>query len=230
MADTDIDKLDSDGDGIVLSDNMLVCALTNRQIKATEKECTLQSMIAMMIDEYGFALEDMERDFKIKYSDLDDKPRSQKLDLAIFNSGKAHNADQLIRFIIVAKDAKVKPTDTKAGVEATTANVLANTGCEFACWTNGEDLQYIYCTEDDYGNVGECVNVSDFPAKGQTMEDLENQSERAVPRKPANELYGMYISGILQRNNCHFPRGSRDRKMEQIRKRTTTKITIYGTT
>ena len=102
---------------IVLGENEMVCSLTNKVVKATDKEMTLQSMIAMMTEEYGFAPEDMERDFKIKYEDAnEDKSKTQKVDLAIFNAGHAHDADKLIRFIIVAKDAKVKPNDKKAGV------------------------------------------------------------------------------------------------------------------
>lgn len=172
---------------IVLGENEMVCSLTNRVVKATDKEMTLQSMIAMMTEEYGFAPEDMERDYKVKYEDMDSgKTKTQKVDLAIFNAGHAHDADELIRFIVVAKDAKVKPNDKKNGVEATTENILCTTDCEFACWTNGEDLQYVHAFEDDFGQVT-CEAISDFPAEGQTFEDLEAQGERAVPRKPANE-------------------------------------------
>ena len=172
---------------IVLGENEMVCSLTNRVVKATDKEMTLQSMIAMMAEEYGFAAEDMERDFKVKYEDQDSgKTKTQKVDLAIFNAGHAHDADELIRFIIVAKDAKVKPNDKKAGVEATTENILGATECEFACWTNGEDLQYVHAGEDDFGQVS-FEAISDFPGEGQTLEDLEAQGERAMPRKPANE-------------------------------------------
>ena len=139
---------------IVLGENEMVCSLTNKVVKATDKEMTLQSMIAMMTEEYGFAPEDMERDFKVKYEDAnEDKSKTQKVDLAIFNAGHAHDADELIRFIIVAKDAKVKPNDKKAGVEATTEGILCSTDCDFACWTNGEDLQYVYSYEDDFGQV-----------------------------------------------------------------------------
>lgn len=172
---------------IVLAENEMVCSLTNRVVKVTEKEMTLQSMIAMMTEEYGFASEDMERDFKVKYMDADTgNTKTQKVDLAVFYAGKAHDTDQLIRFIIVAKDAKVKPNDKSKGVEATIEPILFGTDCEFGCWTNGEDLQYVYKYEDDFGQAS-CENISDFPACGQTFEDLEAQGERAMPRKPANE-------------------------------------------
>ncbi len=187
MATKENDNTATSQNEIVLGENEMVCSLTNRVVKATDKEMTLQSIIAMMAEEYGFASEDMERDFKVKYEDQDSgKTKTQKVDLAIFNAGHAHDASELIRFVIVAKDAKVKPNDKKAGVEATTDNILCATDCEFACWTNGEDLQYVHACEDDFGQVT-CEAISDFPGEGQTLADLEAQGERAMPRKPANE-------------------------------------------
>ena len=172
---------------IVLEENEMICTLTNRKVKSTDKELTLQSMIEMMAEEYGFATEDMERDYKVKYDDPDsDKAKTQKVDLAIFEEGRAHDVANLIRIIVVAKDAKVKPEDKKNGVTATLENILFCTDCEFGCWTNGEDLQYVHAKEDAYGQT-ELEDLSDFPAKGQTLEDLEKEGERAMPRKPANE-------------------------------------------
>ena len=174
-------------DELVLEDNQLVCALTNKVVKATDKELTLQSMIDMMAEEYGFAPEDMERDFRVTYKEPDsDKSRAQAVDLAIFDAGKAHVVENLIRFVVVAKDAKVKPTDAKKGVDAMLDNILTFTDCKFGCWTNGEDLHYRYYTEDDFGQA-ETQDISDFPANGQTLADLEAQGDRAMPRKPANE-------------------------------------------
>lgn len=187
MATKEKDNIAASQNEIVLGENEMVCSLTNRVVKATDKEMTLQSMIAMMAEEYGFASEDMERDFKVKYEDPNSgKTKTQKVDLAIFNAGHAHDTDELIRFIIVAKDAKVKPTDKKSGVEATTDNILCTTDCEFACWTNGEDLKYVHACEDSFGQVT-CEDISDFPGESQTLADLEAQGERAMPRKPANE-------------------------------------------
>ena len=174
-------------DEIVVGENELVCSLTNKVVKATDKERTLQDMISMLTEEYGFALEDIERDFRVKYEDVDTgNSKTQRVDLAVFEEGREHVSENLIRFVIVAKDAKVKSTDKKNGVEATLDNILFATDCEFACWTNGDDLHYRHKIEDNFGNT-ESEDISDFPAAGQTLEDLEAQGERAMPRKPANE-------------------------------------------
>ena len=41
---------------IVLNENEIVCLLTNKIVKVTEKETNLQYMIQMMSEEYGFPI------------------------------------------------------------------------------------------------------------------------------------------------------------------------------
>ncbi len=171
---------------IVLEDGELVCALTGRIVKSSDKELALQSMIDMLTVEYGFPAEDIERDFKFKYENQDGAKKTTKLDLAVFSHGMAHDADNLIRAIIVAKDAKVKADDRKAGAIATLEATLTFTDCEFGCWTNGDDLQFLHSIEDDWGQI-ELESLSDFPGMGQTLADLVEAGEKAAPRKPANE-------------------------------------------
>ena len=64
---------------IVLEDNELVCMLTNEVKKIKAVEDNLQSIILMLNEEYGFDLEDMERDFTIEYIDPDtERPENSK--------------------------------------------------------------------------------------------------------------------------------------------------------
>ena len=171
---------------IVLNEDQLICILTNKIVKATEKESNLQFMIQTMSEEYGFALEDMQRDFSFKYTDEEDKKRTAKVDLAIFGHGKAHEADNLIRAVIVAKDSKVKATDNRSGMMASLETILTYTDCEFGCWTNGEDLHFLGNFEDKWGQAT-IEEISDFPAVNQTLDDLIASGDKAAPRKPANE-------------------------------------------
>lgn len=171
---------------IVLEDGQLVCSLTGRILKVTDKELALQSMIDMLTLEYGFPAEDIEREFTVKYENEDGANRRAKLDLAVFSHGMAHDEDNLIRAIIVAKDAKVKADDRTKGAIATLEPILTFTECEFGCWTNGDDLQFLHRIVDDWDQV-ELESLSDFPAMGQTLQDLVEAGEKAAPRKPANE-------------------------------------------
>lgn len=171
---------------VVLNENEIVCLLTNKVVKVTDKEISLQYMIQMMSEEYGFQMDDMQRDFTIKYTDEEGKKKSAKVTLAIFEHGKTHVAENLIRAIVVAKDAKVKPGDKSGGVMASLEGVLTYTDCEFGCWTNGEDLQFLAKVEDQWGQVN-IEDFTDFPAAGQSLVDLINEGDKAAPRKPANE-------------------------------------------
>ena len=171
---------------IVLSEDQVICALTNNPVKATEKELNLQSMILMMTEEYNFALEDMERNFSFKYVDDEDKKRTGKVDLAIFEKGKGHDVINMIRFVIVAKDSGVKPGAKKNGALDTMTPILTFTDCDFGLWTNGEDLQYMHCMTDALGQIT-VEDLSDFPSEGQTLDDLVKAGERGITRKPANE-------------------------------------------
>lgn len=172
---------------VVLDENQMICALTNKIVKVTDKELTLQSMITMLTDEYGFSLDDMERDFSVKFEDQDEgRSRTMKVSIAVFEEGRGHDVENMIRFVQVVKDAKVKDTDQKQGVAALLEPILLNTNCEFGCWTNGEDLHYMHGVEDEYHYMT-CEDITDFPAYDQTFEQLVAQGDRSVPRKPANE-------------------------------------------
>src|ERR1035437_7934956 len=95
---------------IVLNDNQIICALTDAIKPAKSKELTLQSLIAMLNEEYGFEMSDMKRDFNFTYIDPDGKTKRTKIDLAVFDAGKPHDADGLIRICIV-NDDKTKSKD-----------------------------------------------------------------------------------------------------------------------
>ena len=171
---------------IVLNENEIVCLLTNKIVKITEKETNLQYMIQMMSEEYGFPMEDMQRDISFKFEDEEGKKKTGKVTLAIFENGKEHVVENMIRAIVIAKDAKVKDTDKNGGVMATLSDILTYTDCDFGCWTNGEDLKFIAEMEDEWGQVDIC-DYTDFPSFGQSLEDLIQQGDKAAPRKPANE-------------------------------------------
>ncbi len=171
---------------IVLEDNQIICALTDAIKPAKSKEQTLQSLIAMLNEEYGFEMNDMERDFSFTYIDADGKTKRTKIDLVVFEAGKPHDADGLIRICIV-NDDKTKAKDSRKGVEATLQAILeASENCEFGLWTNGDEFHFLQREMDEWSQVN-CNDISDFPGAGQTMEDLEKWADKIKPRKPAND-------------------------------------------
>ncbi len=172
---------------IVLEDNQLVCILTDVVKKVTIQEENMQSVIRMLNEEYGFDLSDMERDFKIDYSDPDTgKDKKQKVELVVFEKGKPHEQENIIRICIVLDD-KVKDTDKKKGLAATLENAMgAVEGCEFGLWTNGASYHYLQKEADAIGYDYEFIDLSDFPGEGETLADID-RADRSYSKKPAND-------------------------------------------
>lgn len=174
-------------DDIVLEDNQLVCILTGEVKKIKPQESNLQSIILMLNEEYGFDLSDMERDFVISYTDPDtEKPKKQKVELVVFEKGKSHDQDFIIR-ICVVHDDKIKETDKKKGVKPTLENAMgAVENCEFGLWANGSSYHYLQKEDDAMGFDYEFVDLSDFPGEGETLDDLD-RADRSSSKKPAND-------------------------------------------
>lgn len=172
---------------IVLEDNQLICVLTGEVKKVKAQESNLQSVIIMLNEEYGFDLDDMERDFKIEYTDPDTgKSKKQKVELVVFEKGKPHEQEHAIRICIV-QDDKVKETDKKKGLAATLENAMgAVESCEFGLWANGSSYHFLQKEDDALGYDYEFVDLSDFPGEGETLDDLD-RADRSSSRKPAND-------------------------------------------
>lgn len=194
---------------IVLDDKQLICLLTNEIKTAKLQEENLQSVIRMLNDEYGFDLADMERDFKIEYTDLDtNKIKKQKVDLVIFSRGADHKQENIIRVCIVL-DEKTKESDKKKGIVATLENIMgALENCEFGLWTNGSTNHFLHKESDALGFDYKFSDISDFPGEGETLEDLD-RADRSYSRKPAND------SMIKVFKRCHdYIYGNEGRKKD----------------
>ena len=177
----------SNQEEIILDDNQVLCLLTSEAKKATSAEVNLQSVIRMLNEEYGFDLDDMERDFKIEFIDPDTgKPKKQKVELVVFEKGKSHTQDQIIR-ICVVQDDKVKETDSKKGLTATLENAMAAVqSCHFGLWANGSSYHFLQKENDAIGYDYEFTDLSDFPGEGETLADID-RADRSYSRKPAND-------------------------------------------
>lgn len=170
----------------ILEDNQIICILTENIKKATSQEKNIQSIIRMLNEEYGFEMTDMDRDFNIIFMDPDTgKNKKQKIEVVVFEKGKDHTQENIIR-IAVVQDEKVKESDKKKGVTPTLENALgAAENCEFGLWTNGQDIKYLQREYDAFDNEN-FIDLADFPGEGETIEDID-RADRSHARKPAND-------------------------------------------
>ena len=172
---------------IILEDNQVLCLLTSEAKKATNTEVNIQSVIRMLNEEYGFDLDDMERDFKIEFIDPDTgKAKKQKVELVVFEKEKTHLQENVIR-ICVVQDDKIKETDSKKGLTATLENAMAAVeSCYFGLWANGSSYHFLQKEDDAIGYDFDFTDLSDFPGEGETLADLD-RADRSYSRKPAND-------------------------------------------
>ncbi|WP_404985360.1 class I SAM-dependent DNA methyltransferase [Chryseobacterium sp. M5] len=179
-------EVENKGD-IVLEDNQILCVLTGEAKKNTSKEDNLQSIIRMLNEEYGFDLLDMERDFTISFVDPDTgKTKKQKIELVIFDNGKKHEQENIVR-VATVQDNKTKENDKNKGVRLTLENAMAALDiCEFGLWTNGVDIKYLQKEDDNIGFDYIFSDLSDIPGFGEDINDLL-RPERSHSRKPAND-------------------------------------------
>lgn len=115
--------------------------ITGELLKDSEKEQVRQRIARAIIHEYGIAAEDMEPDFKIKVSG-----RSRKLDIAVFQPGTAHVAENMYRAVMVEKEPKVgtkgayrmrDPDEARKEFEVLEAAMAEVESCKYGLWTNG---------------------------------------------------------------------------------------------
>ena len=172
---------------IILDDNQVLCLLTSEAKKATSAEVNLQSVVRMLNEEYGFDLDDMERDFKIEFVDPDTgKAKKQKVELVVFEKGKTHIQDTIIRICII-QDDKIKENDNKKGLTATLENAMAAIpSCYFGLWANGSSYHFLQKEDDAIGYDFDFTDLSDFPGEGETLADID-RADRSYSRKPAND-------------------------------------------
>jgi type I restriction enzyme M protein len=171
---------------IIIEDNQILCYLTGQIKSASSKENNLQSVIRMLNEEYAFLLDDMERDFNIKYTDPETgNDKRQKVDLVVFKKDAGHIQENIIRLCII-QDDKVKEEDKKKGPNATIKFIMgALENCDFGLWSNGLLYFYFQKTKDAYGNE-DYEDIADFPGEGETLEDLE-RSDRTSGKIPVND-------------------------------------------
>jgi type I restriction enzyme M protein len=181
-ADIEEEDIATDDTGVP-DENSLLCLLTNEPKKDKEQERTLQSLIRMMDEEYGFNLTDIERDFTVTGEDESGKKWRRKVDLVVFEEGSKHEQENIIRLCIVM-DGKVKETDAKKGTKATLEPALGAAGCEFGLWTNGNRSFFLQKKETALDQL--FIDLADFPGAGETLDDLD-RSDKTILRSPAND-------------------------------------------
>ncbi len=137
-----------------LGEDDIIDYISNRVVKLRGNEEVRQRIARALFHEYGIAVEDMERDFKIPVQIQGARKVSKKADIAIFKPGSVHSLENLQRVVICKPLPKPSKTVTKirtheqAKQDIQDLEVLLGTeanapNLEYGMWTNGLDFFFL---------------------------------------------------------------------------------------
>jgi type I restriction enzyme M protein len=169
----------------LLPEGKLVCALTGEQKLATPQEETLQSFIEQLHREYGVALEDMGRDVSVRCTFIDEKSgkervRTRTVSLAVFETGKSHESDHIIRVAFIAPPSTKGDAKAIGILEEILGNLSESHARVFGLWTNGNELAFRMRTYHPRSGDPQFTELTDIPGPEETLEDLESAARRPL--------------------------------------------------
>lgn len=182
--DPDVEATEGESEEL-LPEGKLVCALTGEQKVATPQEETLQSFVEQLHREYGVALEDMSRDVRIRCTFVDEKTgrernRSRTVSLAVYETGKPHELEHVIRVALVASPSAKADTKAIGLLEEILGSLSDSHARVFGLWTNGIELAFRMRTYHSRTGDPAFTELTDIPGPTETLEDLENAARRPL--------------------------------------------------
>jgi len=186
----------------------VVCALTGEFKQDKPEERVLQDIVEQLHREYRVDLTEMARDVRVRCVNAVGKRTTVKVGVGVYEPGRPHDLENLIRVVIVAKTSS-KPSDAAIGkLDLVLSNLNEDRHELYGLWTNGKDMAFRMRTYDPATGFPVSTELTDFPAPDETLEDLDDADRR--PLRPSS-------GGSLLRafNHCHdylSTQGLRDEK------------------
>jgi type I restriction enzyme M protein len=168
----EIASSDEDVEDAAIRDGFLLDFVSGSdQLADTPKEQVRQRIARALFHEYGFSVDDMERDFSVNVGG-----KRRRADLAIFKPGAAHAAEHLRRVVIcrpepkLAKRGAVKMRDfdqAATDLEEIKPFLTDIDSCQFGLWTNG--LEFFFLQKKASRFQVETQPIGDWPPADETI-------------------------------------------------------------
>lgn len=168
----EIGPSDGDVEDAAIRDGFLLDFVSGAdQLADTPKEQVRQRIARALFHEYGFSVDDMERDFSVNVGG-----KRRRADLAIFKPGAAHAAEHLRRVVIcrpepkLAKRGAVKMRDfdqAATDLEEIKPFLTDIDACKFGLWTNG--LEFFFLQKKASRFQVETQPIGDWPPADETI-------------------------------------------------------------
>jgi type I restriction enzyme M protein len=124
-----------------IEDGKILDYITGKPVAENDKERVRQRIARAFFHEYGISVDDMEPDFKVRVDGS-----NKKIDIAIFESGSDHKAENVRRLVVCQKEVKLgdkgayKMRDHEQAAKDLELHKSAMSACEnckYGLWTNG---------------------------------------------------------------------------------------------
>lgn len=124
-----------------LDEGTLLDYITGEPVKETDKEQVRQRIARALLHEYGLALEDMQRDYRVRVDG-----RNKKIDIAIFKPGTEHIPENVHRLVICQKEPNIgtkgayklrSPEEADKELDLLKRAMAELPACDYGLWTNG---------------------------------------------------------------------------------------------
>jgi type I restriction enzyme M protein len=168
----EIGPSDEDVEDAAIRDGFLLDFVSGAdQLADTPKEQVRQRIARALFHEYGFSVDDMERDFSVNVGG-----KRRRADLAIFKPGAAHAAESVRRVVVcrpepkLAKRGAVKMRDfdqAAADLEEIKPFLTDIDACQFGLWTNG--LEFFFLQKKASRFQVETQPIGDWPPADETI-------------------------------------------------------------
>jgi type I restriction enzyme M protein len=112
------------------------CFVTGTLRADKPEEHVRQRWARSLVSEYGYKLEDMAVEFRVKMG-----RQSKRADLVIFKPGATHKQENVL-IVVEAKRADVLPRDRDEGVEQLKSYMAACSSCRYGLWVGSEKLAF----------------------------------------------------------------------------------------
>ncbi len=188
---------DGDEEGVEpIPQDTLVCALTGELKLDKPEERILQSLIEQLHREYRVELADMKRDVKVACCDAAGKRKTITVGIALYEHGKSHDLENVIRVVLVAK-ANAKVCDAAlAQLDLVLSNLSEDRAEVYGVWTNGKEMTFRMRTYDPANGFPISTELTDFPAPDETLAELDDADRRALRVAAGDSLLRTF-------NHCH---------------------------
>jgi type I restriction enzyme M protein len=199
--------LDEEG-GEPIPQDTLICALTGEFKPDKPEERVLQGLVEQLHREYRVELSDMARDVKVPCIDASGKKKTVAVAIAVYEHGKPHELNNIIRVVLIAK-ANAKVSDSAiAQLDLVLSNLSDDRDEVYGVWTNGKDMAFRMRTYDPANGFPISTELTDFPGPDETLADLDDADRRPLRVAAGDSLLRTF-------NHCHdylSTQGLRDEK------------------